>query len=100
MKNSKNKTTETQVVNEVVEKVISKSDVCRELVMKQSDITLKYVNQELTKRGFNTMYVLCRNYFLVSYILEIFFLRNSLKQKEEHKLLSINSLLILFLIKM
>ena len=56
MKNSKNKTTETQVVNEVVEKVISKSDVCRELVMKQSDITLKYVNQELTKRGFNTMY--------------------------------------------
>ena len=56
MKNSKNKTTETQVVNTVVEKVISKSDVCRELVMKQSDITLKYVNQELTKRGFNTMY--------------------------------------------
>ena len=56
MKNSKNKTAETQVVNTVVEKVISKSDVCRELVMKQSDITLKYVNQELTKRGFNTMY--------------------------------------------
>ena len=56
MKKSTNKTTETQVVNEVVEKVISKSDVCRELVMKQSDITLKYVNQELTKRGFNTMY--------------------------------------------
>jgi len=56
MKNSKNKTTETQVVNTVVEKVISKSDVCRELVIKQSDITLKYVNQELTKRGFNTMY--------------------------------------------
>ena len=56
MKNSKNKTTETQVVNEVVEKVISKSDVCRELVIKDSTITLKYVNQELTKRGFNTMY--------------------------------------------
>ena len=56
MKNSKNKTTETQVVNEVVEKVISKSDVCIELVIKDSTITLKYVNQELTKRGFNTMY--------------------------------------------
>ena len=56
MKKSTNKTTETQVVNEVVEKVISKSDVCRELVIKDSTITLKYVNQELTKRGFNTMY--------------------------------------------
>lgn len=56
MKNSKNKTTETQVVNTVVEKVISKSDVCRELVIKDPAITLKYVNQELTKRGFNTMY--------------------------------------------
>ena len=56
MKNSKNKTTETQVVNTVVEKVISKSDVCRELVIKDSTITLKYVNQELIKRGFNTMY--------------------------------------------
>ena len=57
MKNSsKNKTAETQVVNTVVEKVISKSDVCRELVIKDPTITLKYVNQELTKRGFNTMY--------------------------------------------
>ena len=57
MKNSsKNKTAETQVVNTVAEKVISKSDVCRELVIKDSTITLKYVNQELTKRGLNTMY--------------------------------------------
>ena len=56
MKNSKNQTAETQVVNTVVKKVISKSDVCRELVIKDPTITLKYVNQELTKRGFNTMY--------------------------------------------
>ena len=55
-KSSKSKTAEAQVVNTVAEKVISKSDVCRELVIKDSSITLKYVNQELTKRGFNTMY--------------------------------------------
>ena len=57
MKNSsKSKTAEAQVVNTVAEKVISKSDVCRELVKADSSITLKYVNQELTKRGLNTMY--------------------------------------------
>jgi len=55
-KSTKVQTAETQVVNTVAEKVISKSDVCRELVIKDSSITLKYVNQELTKRGFNTMY--------------------------------------------
>ena len=55
-KSSKVQTAETQVVNTVVEKVISKSDVCRELVIKDPTITLKYVNQELTKRGLNTMY--------------------------------------------
>ena len=55
-KSTKVQTAETQVVNTVAEKVISKSDVCRELVIKDSTITLKYVNQELTKRGFNTMY--------------------------------------------
>ena len=55
-KSTKVQTAETQVVNTVAEKVISKSDVCRELVIKDSTITLKYVNHELTKRGFKTMY--------------------------------------------
>ena len=55
-KSTKVQTAEVQVVNTVAEKVISKSDVCRELVKDDSSITLKYVNQELTKRGFKTMY--------------------------------------------
>ena len=55
-KSTKVQTAETQVVNTVAEKVISKSDVCRELLKADSSMTLKYVNQELTKRGFKTMY--------------------------------------------
>ena len=52
MKNSKNQNQDVVVV----EKQITKSDVCRELVIKDSTITLKYVNLELKSRGLNTMY--------------------------------------------
>ena len=37
-------------------KTLSKSDVCREMLKADSSLTLKPINQELTKRGMKTMY--------------------------------------------
>ena len=37
-------------------KVPTKSDVCREMLKADSSLTLKPINQELTKRGMKTMY--------------------------------------------
>ena len=37
-------------------KVPTKSDVARELLKKDSSLTLKPINEELTKRGMKTMY--------------------------------------------
>ena len=67
MKTTTKAPTAKQVANQVVEalqdqnltaevKVPTKSDVAREMLKADSSLTLKPVNQELTKRGMKTMY--------------------------------------------
>jgi hypothetical protein len=67
MKTTTKAPTAKEVANQVVEalqdqnltaevKVPTKSDVCREMLKADSSLTLKPVNQELTKRGMKTMY--------------------------------------------
>ena len=67
MKNTTKAPTAKQIADQVAEnlqdqnlqvevKVPTKSDVAREMLKADSSLTLKPVNQELTKRGMKTMY--------------------------------------------
>lgn len=67
MKNTTKAPTAKQIADQVAEnlqdqnlvvevKVPTKSGVARELLKKDSSLTLKPINEELTKRGMKTMY--------------------------------------------